>query len=135
MAARWTIFESPGGCRQRIEPNCGIDGRPVINQPRRNGNVNSTLQHQHFDGIKPEASFRGGWGGPSPPPPRKKKKERKKEKREKKREKKRKRKKGTMNDVKLLHIKCCFFQFFNSLVALKNEKICWPPPKKLKWLK
>ena len=44
------------------------------------------------------------WGG-RPPPPRKKKKERKK---------------GTMNNVKLLHIKCCFFQFLNSPVALKN---------------
>ena len=70
-----------------------------------------------------EASFRGGWGGRRPPPPpkekEKKKKRKKKRKREKKR-KKRKRKKGTMNDVKLLHIKCCFFQFFNSPVASKN---------------
>ena len=40
--------------------------------------------------------------------PRKKKKEKKKEKRKEK-----ERKKGTMNNVKLLHIKCCFFQFFN----------------------
>ena len=43
-----------------------------------------------------------------------------------------KRKKGTMNNVKLLHTKCCFFQFFNSPVALKN-KINSPPKKKLKW--
>ena len=28
-----------------------------------------------------------------------------------------------MNDVKLLHIKCCFFQFFNSPVAFENKKI------------
>ena len=49
-------------------------------------------------------------------------KERKKRKKRKKREKKKERKKGTMNNVKLLHIKCCFFQFFNSLVALKNRK-------------
>ena len=27
-----------------------------------------------------------------------------------------------MNNVNLLHIKCCFFQFFNSPVALKNVK-------------
>ena len=27
-----------------------------------------------------------------------------------------------MNNVKLLHIKCCFFQFFNSPVTLKNIK-------------
>ena len=34
-----------------------------------------------------------------------------------------------MNDVKLLHIKCCFFQFFNSLVALKNKIIFGPQEK------
>ena len=63
----------------------------------------------------------GGAGGAVAPQGKRKKekKERKKEKREKKR-KKRKRKKGTMNDVKLLQIKCCFFQFFNSPVAFKN---------------
>ena len=38
-----------------------------------------------------------------------------------------------MNNVKLLHIKCCFFQFFNSPVALKNKKKFGPPKKKLKW--
>ena len=27
-----------------------------------------------------------------------------------------------MNNVKLLHIKCCFFQLFNRPVALKNKK-------------
>ena len=37
-------------------------------------------------------------------------------KKKKKEKKKEKRKKGTMNNIKLLHIKCCFFQFFNSLV-------------------
>ena len=60
-----------------------------------------------------EASFRGA-GGVAPQG--KRKKERKKEKR-KKREKREKRKKGTMNNVKLLHMKCCFFKFFNSPVA------------------
>ena len=34
-----------------------------------------------------------------------------------------------MNSVKLLHIKCCFFQFFNSPVALKNEKNSAPQEK------
>ena len=34
-----------------------------------------------------------------------------------------------MNNVKLLHIKCCFFQIFNSTVALKNLKKCWPQEK------
>ena len=38
-----------------------------------------------------------------------------------------------MNNFKLLHIKCCFFQIFNSLVALKNEKKFGPAKKKLKW--
>ena len=38
-----------------------------------------------------------------------------------------------MNSVnKLLHIKCCFFQFFNSPVALKNKKK-FAPKEKLKW--
>ena len=72
----------------------------------------------------------GGWGAVAPK--EKEKKERKKEKWEKK-ERKKERKKGTMNNVKLLHIKCCFFQFFNSPVALKNLKKFWPPKKKLKW--
>ena len=36
-----------------------------------------------------------------------------------------------MNNVKLLHIKCCFFQFFNSPVALKNKKNFWPPQEKV----
>ena len=27
-----------------------------------------------------------------------------------------------MNNVKLLHIKCCFFQFSNSPVAMKKKK-------------
>ena len=64
-----------------------------------------------------------GLGVVAPPPlqgkRKKKKKKEKKEKREKKEKKKKERKKGTMNNVKLLHIKCCFFQFFNSPVALK----------------
>ena len=55
-----------------------------------------------------EASFEWGWG--SFPPPGKRKKERKRQKKEKK--EKKERKKGTMNNVKLLHIKCCFFPIF-----------------------
>ena len=49
--------------------------------------------------------------------PQEKKEKRKKKEKKKKKKKKKERKKGTMNDVKLLHIKCCFFQFFNSPVA------------------
>ena len=76
-------------------------------------------------GIKQGRHLRG-LGDVAPQGKRKKKKE--------KREKKRKRKRGTMINVKLLHIKCCFFQFFNSPVALKNKKkILCPPRKKLKW--
>ena len=71
--------------------------------------------------------LRWAGGGPSPPPQGKRKKEKKKK--EKKEEKKEGRKKGTMNNVKLLHIKCCFFQFFNSSVALKNKKIIGPQEK------
>ena len=78
------------------------------------------------------ASFEGGWRAVAPPPPRKKKKRKKKRKKGEKREKK-ERKKGTMNNVKLLHIKCCFFLIFNNPVALKNNKKIWPPKKKLKW--
>ena len=77
----------------------------------------------------PGASFEGGRH-----PPRKKKKrkkERKKEEREKKKERKKERK-GTMNNVTLLHIKCCFFKFFSSPVALKNKKNFLAPKKKLK---
>ena len=77
----------------------------------------------------------GGLGGRRPLRKKKKrkkrKKERKKEKRERKEKKREKRKKGTMNSVKLLHIKCCFFQFFNSPVALKNKKKFRPPQEKV----
>ena len=73
-----------------------------------------------------EASFEGSWG---PLPQGKRKKERKKRKETKERNKERKK---TMNNVKLLHIKNCFFQFFSSPVALKNKKNLWPPKKKLK---
>ena len=78
------------------------------------------------------ASFEGGWGAVTPPRKKKKrKKERKKRKKRKKRKEKKERKMGTMNNVKLLHIKCCFFQFFNSPVALKNQKKIWPPQEKI----
>ena len=48
---------------------------------------------------------------------KKERKEIKKKKKEKKR-----RKKETTNNVKLLHIKCCFLQLFNSPVALKKKQ-------------
>ena len=71
------------------------------------------------------ASFEGGWG--TSPPPQGKRKEEKRKNKEKK-GKKEKRKKGILNSVKLLHIKCCFFQFFNSPLALKFF-FKLPPPK------
>ena len=84
----------------------------------------------HVHHYKTRGVIWGGWGAVAPPPRKKKKrkKERKKEKREKR---KKERKKGTMNNVKLLHIKCCFFQFFNSPVALKNIKKLAPPQEKV----
>ena len=91
------------------------------------------IRHKDYSRRVPKvagASFEGGWGGRRPP--RKKKKRKKKEKRkkrEKERKKEGKRKKGTINYVKLLHIKCCFFQFFNCPMALKNKKKFWPPPQ------
>ena len=60
----------------------------------------------------------GGWGPSPPPPPPKEKEKKTKEIKKTKKE----RKKGTMKNVKLLHIKCFFFQFSNSPVALKNNK-------------
>ena len=60
------------------------------------------------------ASFEGAGGRRPPPPKEKEKKEKRKKKKEKreKRKEKKERKKGTMNNVKLLHIKCCFFPIF-----------------------
>ena len=52
----------------------------------------------------------GGWGLGAVAPPRKKKKRKKRKKRKKK--KKKERKKGTMNNVNLLYIKCCYFPIF-----------------------
>ena len=70
--------------------------------------------------------IRGGWGAVAP---KEKEKRKKKKEKEKKKKNQKERKKGTMNNVKLLHIKCCFFQFFNSPVALKNKKNFGHPKK------
>ena len=65
---------------------------------------------------RPHGRHWGGPGGRRPPPSPKekenKKKIKKKRKKRKKTEKREKRKKGTMNNVKLLHMKCCFFPIF-----------------------
>ena len=79
-----------------------------------------------------EASFEG-LGSRRPSPREKKKKKRKKKEKREKREKRKKRKKGTKNIVKLLHIKCCYFQFFNSPGPLEFFLNCPLPKKKLKW--
>ena len=69
----------------------------------------------------------GGLGGRRPPS---KENENKQKRKKEKIEKKRKRKKGTtMNDVKLLHIKCCFFPIFQYSGGIKNEKIFGPREK------
>ena len=70
-----------------------------------------------------------GAGGVAPQEKRKKEKKREKRKKRKKGKRKKERMKRTMNNVKLLHIKCCFFQFFNSPVAMKNKKNVGPPRK------
>ena len=76
------------------------------------------------------ASFEGA-GGRLLPKEKEKKKKRKKKKKKKEKERKKERKKGTMNNLKLLHIKCCFSNF--SIVRWDWKKN-WPPPeKKLKW--
>ena len=84
--------------------------------------------------VKAGASFEGGWGGLSPPKEKeKKKKGRKKKEKRKKKRKKKERKKGTMNNVKLLHIKCCFFPNFQLSGGIeKLKKNLAPPKKKLK---
>ena len=55
----------------------------------------------------------GGWGAVAPKETEKKEKRKKKRKKRKKERKKKERKKGTMNNVKLLHITCCFFSNFS----------------------
>ena len=73
-------------------------------------------------------------GGPSPKEEEKRKKGKKKRKsiyKRRKEEKKKERKKGTMNIAKLLHIKCCFFQFFNNPVpCIEKSKKILPPARK-----
>ena len=71
-----------------------------------------------------------GLGAVAPPPPKEKEKRKKKRKKKEKR-KKEKKERRQLNSVKLLLIKCCFFRFFNSPVALKNKKKFAPPRKSL----
>ena len=75
------------------------------------------------DPMQPGASFEGA-GGRRPPPHQGKIKE-KREKRRKKKE----RKKGTTNNVKLLHIKCCFSNFSIVRWHWKINKKFGPPRK------
>ena len=74
-----------------------------------------------------------GTGGPSPPKGKRKKKEKKEKRRKKEKEEKKKKKerKELWITSNYYIIKCCFFifQFFNSPVALKNNKKCWPQRK------
>ena len=86
-------------------------------------------QREHLQSGANQRRHLGGWETVPPGRKRKKEKKKKRKKKRKKREKREKRKKGTMNSVKLLHIKCCFFQFFNSPVALKKNNS--PPREKV----
>ena len=79
-------------------------------------------------GMRTGASFEGGWWG-RPPPKKKEKKKEKREKSEKKRIKERK--KGTLNNVKLLHTKCCFNNFSIDRWHWKIKKIVVPPQEKV----
>ena len=81
------INSRPGPVISRILFLCGIYAS-ALNQGR------------HLRGLGAVAS------------PKRKKKKRKKKEKKRKKEKKKERKKGTMNNVKLLHIKCCFFPIF-----------------------
>ena len=58
-------------------------------------------------------------------------KENKKKEKKEEREKKKEGRKGTVNNVKLLHIKWCFLKFFNSPVALKNNNKNLAPHEKI----
>ena len=77
----------------------------------------------------------GGLGGAVAPPPRKNKKEKKERKKGRKKRKKRRkmkeRKKGTMNNVKLLHIKCYFSNFSIFRWHWKIKKNFGPPQEKV----
>ena len=79
------------------------------------------MQGRHLRGA--------GEASPQPKEKEKRKKRKKQEKQEKREKKREKRKKGTMNNVKLLHTQCCFFQCFNSPVALKILKKFAPQEK------
>ena len=62
---------------------------------------------------------------------RKKKKRKKKEKRKREKKKKKVKRKGTMNNIKLLHIKVPFFPIFQLFGGIENKKTV-SPEKKLK---
>ena len=78
----------------------------------------STMVVLTYTRRKQGRHLRGLVGRRTLPQGKKRKKERKKER------------KGTMNNVKLLHIKCRVFQFFISPVALKNNFKKFAPPRK-----
>ena len=83
------------------------------------------------EGHRSRGVIWGGLGGRRPPPQGKRKKEKKKEKKKKEKKEKKRRKKERRElwiNVKLLHIKCCFFSNF-SIVRWHWKKKIWPPEK------
>ena len=74
--------------------------------------------------------LRGAGGATAPKEKEKRKKKRRKRKKEGKKRKKKERKKGTMNNVKLLHIKCCFFPNFQLSGGIKKLIKKFGPPRK-----
>ena len=90
-----------------------------------------------FHNFKQSTYIRGViWGGLGDRRSQGKRKKNKERKKKKKREKRKKRKKERRELLKTSNYyiwSAVFFQFFNSLMALKNKKKFWPPKKKLKW--
>ena len=74
--------------------------------------------------VQPNRGVIWGAGGPSPPKEKEKRKKRKKRKKGRK-----ERKKELWITSNYYIIKCCFYQFFNSPVVLKNKKMFGPQEK------
>ena len=92
--------------------------------------VGRPIDTTELDFVQLAGALFEGLGGRRPLPLKEKEKKKKGKKKKKKREKREKRKKGTINNVKLLYIKCCFSNF--SIVQWHWEKKFGLPKKKLK---
>ena len=108
--------------------SCHIRAAATVPTTRERGHASATTLVECERPSKlqdrPEAERRhlrgaggNGWGAVTP----------------KEKEKRRKKKERNMGTIWITsnyyNIKCCFFQFFNSPVALKNKNKIWPPRK------